>query len=208
MTSDSITLYTHPQSRGRTARWALEETGLPYAVELLGYGTSMKSPEYLAINPMGKVPALVHGDAMVTEVAAIGLYLADLVPEKRLAPQAGTAERGAYYRWISFMAPLEQLMMAKHVGQLGDPMSAGYGTEADLLRTLESAIGEREHLVGDGFTMADLLVAANLGFFLQFGMLEPRDAFVRFAKLHHSRPAAQRAAAADDAAAKALESGR
>ncbi len=210
MSSETLVLYTHPQSRGRIARWALEETGLPHAVELLEYGTTTKSPEYLAINPMGKVPALRHGDTVVTEVAAIALYLADLVPDKRLAPPPGSAERGSYYRWICFMAPLEQLLMAKHVGKLGEPMSAGYGTEKDLLGTLEAAIGERDHLVGDGFTMADLLVAANLGFYLQFGMLEPRDAFVRFSRLHHARPAAMRAAAIDDglaAEAKAAKTG-
>lgn len=201
MTSDAITLYTHPNSRGRIARWALEETGLPYTTEILQYGTSMKAPEYLAINPMGKVPALKHGDTIVTEVAAIGLYLADLVPDKQLAPAVGSAQRGSYYRWISFMAPLEALMMAKHNGALGSPMSAGYGTEADLLGTLESAIGQNDYLVGDRFSMADLLVAAFLGFYLQFKMLEPRQAFVRFAQLHHQRDAAQRANAVDDALA-------
>lgn len=198
MSTPDITLYTHPHSRGRLARWALEETGLPYRSEHLEYGTSMKSPEYLAINPMGKVPAITHGDVVVTENAAIALYLADLVPEKKLAPPVGSPERGPYYRWISFMAPLEQLMMAKHQGALGEPMSAGYGTEDSLLGTLESVIGQREHLVGDAFTMADLLVAANLGFYLQFKMLEPREAFVRFATLHAQRPAAQRAAEIDD----------
>ena len=199
MTKHELTLYTHPMSRGRVARWMLEETGLPYDTELLEYGTSMKAPAYRAINPMGKVPAIRHGDVVVTENAAIGLYLADLVPDKRLAPPVGSAERGPYYRWISFMSPLEALMMAKHGGALGDPMSAGYGTEDDVLATLEQAIGDREHLVGDGFTMADLLVSAYIGWYLQFKMLEPREAFVRFAGLHGKRPATVRANAIDDA---------
>ncbi|MDO5506420.1 MAG: glutathione S-transferase family protein [Pseudoxanthomonas suwonensis] len=208
MATTPFVLYTNPMSRGRMARWMLEETGLPYDTVLLDYGTSMKAADYLAINPMGKVPALVHGDAVVTEVAAIGLYLADLVPDKQLAPPLGSPERGGYYRWISFMAPLEQLMMAKHVGALGDPASAGYGTEKDLLGTLEAAIGDRQHLIGDGFTMADLVVAGNLGFYLQFGMLEPRDAFVRFARLHQARPAAKRAAAVDDGLVAQAKAGK
>ncbi len=197
--STPLTLYTHPMSRGRVARWMLEETGLPYETVLLDYDTSMKAPEYRAINPMGKVPAIRHGDTVVTENAAICLYLADLVPEKQLAPPVGTPERGPYYRWISFMAPLEQLMVAKASGAaLPDPKMAGFGTEADLLDTLEGAVKDRAHLAGAHFSAADLLVAAYLGWYLQFKLLEPRPAFTRFAELHGQRPAAQRANAIDD----------
>ncbi len=199
MTEAKLTLYTNPMSRGRVARWMLEETGLPYDTQLLEYGTTMKAPDYLAINRMGKVPAIAHGDAVVTENAAIGLYLADLVPDKALAPPAGSHERAPYYRWISFMAPLEALMMAKHSGKLGEPMSSGYGTEADVLDTLEQAIGDRDYLAGERFTMADLLVSAYIGWYLQFKMLEPRPAFVRFAELHRGRPAARRADEIDNA---------
>lgn len=197
--AESLTFYTHPMSRGRVARWMLEETGLPYETELLEYGTTMKAPEYRAINPMGKVPAIKHGDTVVTENAAIGLYLADLVPDKQLAPAVGSKERGPYYRWISFMGPLEALMMAKQTGKLGEPMTAGYGSEADVMTTLEQAIGDREHLVGDRFSMADLLVSSYIGWYLQFKMLEPRDAFVRYAQLHSQRPAAVRANDIDNA---------
>ena len=199
MTEAKLTLYTNPMSRGRVARWMLEETGLPYDTQLLEYGTTMKAPDYLAINRMGKVPAIAHGDAVVTENAAIGLYLADLVPDKALAPPAGSHERAPYYRWISFMAPLEALMMAKHSGKLGEPMSSGYGTEADVLDTLEQAIGDRDYLAGERFTMADLLVSAYIGWYLQFKMLEPRQEFVRFAQRHRDRPAAQRGNEIDDA---------
>ena len=89
-----LTFYTHPMSRGRVARWMLEETGLPYETVLLDYASTMKAPEYRAINPMGKVPAIKHGDTVVTENAAIVLYLADLVPDRQLAPGVGSAERG------------------------------------------------------------------------------------------------------------------
>ena len=199
MTADELVLYTHPMSRGRVARWALEETGLPYRTEYLEYGTTMKSPEYLAINPMGKVPALRHGDTVVTENAAIAMYLADLVPDKGLAPPVGSPERGSYYRWISFMGPLEQAMMAKFAGSAPPPMSAGFGAPGDTVDVLKAAIGIRDHLVGDRFTMADLLVAAYVGWYLQFKLLEPRDNLIRYAQLHRARPAAVRADTIDEA---------
>ncbi len=195
-----LTFYTHPMSRGRTTRWMLEETGLPYDTVVLDYGTSMKAPPYLAINPMGKVPALTHGDTVVTENAAICLYLADLVPEKQLAPPIGSPARGPYYRWISFMAPLEQLMVTKATGApLPDPKTAGFGTEADLLDTLEGALDGREHLAGDSFSAADLLVASYVDFYIRFKLLAARPAFTRFTSLHTQRPAARRADALDDA---------
>ena len=195
-----LTFYTHPMSRGRVARWMLEETGLPYDTVLLEYGTTMKAPEYLAINPMGKVPTLKHGDTVITEQAAICMYLADLVPDKKLAPPVGSPARGSYYRWISFMAPLEQLMVTKaNGGALPKPEMAGFGTEKDLLDTLEAALKDREYLASDTFTAADLLVAAYVGWYLQFKLLEPRPAFVTFAERHQQRPAALRAYAMDDA---------
>ena len=194
-----LTFYTHPMSRGRVARWMLEETGLPYETVLLEYGTTMKAPEYRAINPMGKVPALKHGDTVITEVAAICLYLADLAPDKQLAPPVGSPARGSYYRWISFMAPLEQLMVTKASGgALPDARMAGFGTEKDLLDTLEAALKDREYLVGDTFTAADLLVAAYVGWYLQFKLLEPRPAFIAFVETQKSRPASLRANAIDD----------
>ncbi len=199
MNDRTLTLYTHPMSRGRMARWMLEETGLPYTAEILEYGTTMKSTEYLAINPMGKVPAIRHGDTVVTENAAIALYLADLVPDKNLAPPVGSAERGPYYRWISFMGPLEQAMMSKHGGVTPEPMSAGFGSVEDVTNALDDVIGDRDFIVGDYFTMADLLVSAYIGWYLQFKLLDPRESFVRFARLHAQRPAALRANEIDDA---------
>ena len=199
MTTAPLTLYTHPMSRGRVARWMLEETGLPYETVRLDYGSTMKAPAYRAINPMGKVPAITHGDTVVTENAAICLYLADLVPGQRLAPPVGAPERAPYYRWIAFMAPLEQLMTAKATGQLADPRMAGYGSEAELLDTLEGAVSGRTHLAGEHFSAADLLVAASIGWYLQFKLLEPRPAFSAFARTHAERPAHQRANQIDDA---------
>ena len=192
--TDTLTFYTNPMSRARVTRWMLEETGLPYDTQVLEYGTSMKAPPYLAINPMGKVPAIRHGDTVVTENAAVCMYLADLVPEKKLAPPVGSRARGPYYRWISFMGPLEQLMVAKTTGgPLPDPGMAGFGNESDLVNTLEAAVKDRDHLAGDSFTAADLLVSSYIGWYLQFQLLEARPAFTRFVELPRNRPAAQRA---------------
>ncbi|RXR08299.1 glutathione S-transferase family protein [Pseudoxanthomonas composti] len=198
--SETLILYTHPMSRGRTTRWMLEETGLPYEVRILDYGSDMKSADFLAINPMGKVPALRHGEAVVTETAAICAYLAELVPERRLAPPEDSPERAAYFRWLFFMAgPFEAFLTAKESSGLADPVTAGYGTEEALLRTMEQAVQDRTHLAGDRFTAVDLLVAAYLGYYLRIGLLESRPAFVAFAQTHLSRPAAVRAMELDNA---------
>ncbi len=198
--SKTLTFYTHPMSRARITRWMLEETGLPYEEVVLDYGTTMKSPDYLAINPMGKVPAIRHGDTVVTENAAVCAYLAELVPEKGLAPPAGSPLRGDYYRWLFFLAgPVEAMFTARGAGALAAPSSAGYGSEADVLRVLEDAVTDREFLVGDRFTAADLYMAAYLGFYMAFGMLEKKPAFVEYASRHAARPAAVAARTHDDA---------
>ena len=195
-----LVLFTHPMSRGRVARWMLEETGLPYDEVILDYGTTMKSPEYLEINPMGKVPALRHGDVVVTENAAICTYLAELVPEKGLAPALGSPERGSYYRWFFFLAgPLEALLTARQSGTLAPAPSAGYGTEADAMRTLEGAVAGKTFLAGARFTAVDLYAAALLGFYMRIGALERKPAFEDYALPHLGRPAARAAQARDDA---------
>src|ERR1700691_3940850 len=102
--TDQLILYSNPMSRGRIVRWMLEEIGQPYKIEVLDYGTTMKAPAYLAINPMGKVPALRHGDVVVTEGAAICAYLADAFPQAGLAPPPGDKARGPYYRSLFFTA--------------------------------------------------------------------------------------------------------
>ena len=202
--SKTLTFYTHPMSRARIARWMLEETGLPYEEVVLDFGTTMKAPDYLAINPMGKVPAIRHGETVVTENAAVCAYLAELLPEKGLAPPAGSPERGDYYRWLFFLAgPVEAMFTAKHAGAFAAPMNAGYGSEADVLRVLEQAVAGREHLVGDRFTAADLYMAAFLGYYMMIGMREKKPAFVEFASRHGRRPAAIAANARDDALAPA-----
>ncbi|MCD9087598.1 glutathione S-transferase family protein [Stenotrophomonas sp. SY1] len=200
----TLTFYTHPNSRGRLARWMLEETGLPYEEVLLEFGTSMKSADYRAINPMGKVPALRHGEAVVTENAAICAYLAELVPEKQLAPPPGSVERAAYYRWLFFMSgPFEAWLTAKSIGTLAPAMGAGYGADGDVLDTLEQAVTGRAHLAGDHFTAVDLYVAASLSYFMMIGVVEKRPAFEVFAARHVSRPASVAANNRDNALAAA-----
>ncbi|MDT0139986.1 glutathione S-transferase family protein [Acidovorax sp. PRC11] len=200
MHDESLTFYTHPMSRGRVSRWMLEETGLPYEEVILDYGSTMKSSDYLAINPMGKVPALRHGGVTITENAAICAHLADLAPEKALLPPAGSALRGLCYRWLFFAAgPVESFLTARKYGALAPTSEAGYGNEADLLRTLEQAVAGKAYLVGAGFTVADLYVASVMGFYMRFGMLERRAAFEDYVRPHQQRPAALRAAARDEA---------
>lgn len=206
--SGPLTFYTHPQSRGRTARWMLEECGVPYDTVVLEYGTTMKAPAYLALNPMGKVPALQHGDVVVTEVAAICAYLADVFPDKGLAPPAGSPQRAAYYRWLFFSAgPLETAATAKALNLLAPAERAvmvGYGRYADVMDTLEHAVAQaRPFLCGDAFTAADLYVGAHLNWGMQFGSIERRPAFEAFVQPLLQRPAYLRAAAIDDALAAA-----
>ncbi|QYR52799.1 glutathione S-transferase family protein [Lysobacter soyae] len=192
--------YTNPMSRGRITRWMLEETGLDYDTVVLDYETSMKADEYLAINPMGKVPAIVHNDHVVTENSAIILYLADLVPEKKLAPAPGSLLRGDYYRWIAFLSgPFEAFMTAKTAGALAKPTAAGYGNEADLFNTLDSALGKGMFLAGDHFTAADLYMAAYLGFYQRFKLLPDKPLYSDYVAFHMSRPACNAAQAKDNA---------
>src|SRR2546423_9912770 len=129
---DELVFYTNPQSRGRIVRWMLEELGQPYRTEVLDYATTMKAPAYLAVNPMGKVPAIRHGDTVVTEAAAICAYLADAFPQAKLAPPSGSRLRGPYYRWLFFGAgPVEAAATNKAMGfevpAERKPM-AGYGS--------------------------------------------------------------------------------
>src|SRR5438046_2708893 len=154
--TDELAFYTHPMSRGRIVRWMLEEIGRPYRTELLDYGTTMKEPAYLAINPMGKVPAIRHGDTVVTEAAAICAYLADACPEARLAPPPGDRLRGPYYRWLFFAAgPVEAAASNKVMGFIVPEereKMIGYGRFEQVINALEAAVSQGHYLVGDNFT--------------------------------------------------------
>ncbi len=199
--ADELVLYSHPMSRGRIARWMLEEVGRPYRVEMLDYGTTMKAPEFLAINPMGKVPALRHGDVVVTEVAAICAYLADTFPEAELVPPAG--RRGAYFRWLFFGAGPLEAAVVNHALKFEAPAErrgfVGYGSLADVLAAIEQALGASDHIAGEAFTAADVVVGAQIGWGMIFGTIEKRPAFEAYWQRLAARPAAIRAREIDDA---------
>ncbi len=196
-----LVFYTHPMSRGRIVRWMLEEVGQPYRTELLEYGGSMKAAGYLAINPMGKVPAIRHGDTVVTESAAICAYLADAFPEAGLAPPPGS--RGAYYRWLFFAAgPVEQAIINKSLGVTVPPdkrMMAGYGDFDSAMDGLEAAVANRSYVAGDAFSAADVIVGSQIGWGLMFGSIPDRPAFQAYWAGLKDRPAKARADAIDNA---------
>lgn len=205
--TDELVLYTHPMSRGRVARWMLEEITRPYRTEVLDYGTTMKAPAYLAVNPMGKVPAIRHGDTVVTEAAAICAYLADAFPEAGLAPLPGDRQRGPYYRWMFFAAgPLEAAAMNKALGfevPKERQRMAGYGSLADVLATLDGLLSAGDYVIGDRFTAADVYLGSHIGWGMQFGTIEKRPAFERYWQRVSQRPAAVRANEIDDRLAAA-----
>ena len=201
--SDELVFYTNPMSRGRMVRWMLEEVGQPYRTEILDYETTIKAPAYLAINPMGKVPALRHGDTVVTECAGICAYLADAFPQADLAPPHGDRRRGPYYRWLFFAAgPMEMAVINNFMG-VSVPEErermVGYGRLDTVLDVLEAAVSRGSYLVGDRFTAADLYVGSHIGFGMEFGTLEKRPAFERYWEQIRNRLAAVRAREIDDA---------
>jgi glutathione S-transferase len=194
--ADELVFYTNPQSRGRIARWMLEEVGAPYRTEVLEYDTTMKGPAYLAINPMGKVPAIRHGETVVTEAAAICAYLADAFPGAGLAPPLGDRARGPYFRWLFFAAgPVEAATSNKALGFVvpeGRERMAGYGRYEHVLDALEQAVSGGPYLAGERFTAADVYAGSQIGFGMQFGMMEKRPAFETYWARISDRPAYHR----------------
>jgi glutathione S-transferase len=195
-----ITLYTNKMSRGRIVHWMLEELGEPYQVEWLDYGPNMKSGKYLAINPMGKVPALKHGDGIVTETAAILTYLADAFPEKGLIPAHGTAARAAFFRWMFFIAgPLEAAttnaflqLETPELTPLGTYAKGflGYGSLDLTLNTLDNHLNTNPYLCGQHFTAADIYLASHLAFGIGYTKAySPRDTFKAYLERLNQRPA-------------------
>lgn len=199
--SEELVFYTNPMSRGQIARWMLEEAGADYRTEVLQYGPEMKSEKFLAVNPMGKVPTIRHGDVVVTEAAAICAYLADAFPEAGLAPPP--QERGAYYRWMFFAAgPLEAATINRALKFEVPPereSMIGYGTLEAVLDTLEGAVSASEHIAGANFSAADVYVGSHLSFAFQFGSLEKRPAFTDYWSRLENRPARLRAQEIDGA---------
>lgn len=198
-----LTFYTNPQSRGRIIRWMLEEVGTEYDTVLLTYDGTMKDADYLAINPMGKVPAIVHKGKTVTECAAICAYMADAFPEAGLAPPLD--QRADYYRWMFFAAgPLESAIINRSLGFQVTPQQkrmAGYGDFDDAYHTLIRALSATDYVCGDKFTAADVYVGAQVGWGLQFGTLPEHDVLKAYWERLAPREAWVRATEIDDAAA-------
>lgn len=196
-----LIFYTNPMSRGRIARWMLEETGADYDTVVLDYGTTMQGADYLAINPMGKVPTIVHDGRVVTECAAICAYLAEAFPEAGLAPRLH--ERADYYRWMFFAAgPIEQAVTTKAMGF--DPPAErqrmlGYGSYDLMVETIAGWLGSHDYVAGDRFTAADVYIGSQISWGTQFGTLPKRDVFDRYLARVLAREAYRRASARDDA---------
>ena len=197
-----LVFYTNPMSRGRIARWMLEEVGAPYETRFVRYGEEMHGADYLAINPMGKVPAIRHGNAVVTECAAICAYLADAFPEAGLAPPA--AERAAYYRALFFAAgPVEAATTNQAMGFVlpeDKQASAGYGSFDRMLEGLKRIVGEGPYVCGEQFTAADVYFGSQIGWGLQFGTMPDLPELVSYSERIRVRPAYTRAMELDDAA--------
>ena len=194
-----LIFYTNPQSRGRIVRWMLEEVGQPYQTEVIAYD-QLKSEPYLAVNPMGKVPAIKHRDHVVTECAAICAYLADVFPEAGLGPRGD--EKADYYRWMFYAAgPVEAAVSNQAMGWEAPAereRMLGYGNYGRVVAVLDELFSLRDYVCGDRFTAADIYVGSQIMFPMQFGMLEKRDSFVRYAERLQQRAAYQRANEIDE----------
>jgi glutathione S-transferase len=199
---DELVLYSNPWSRGRIARWALEEVGQPYRVEVVDYATMMKAEPYLSLNPMGKVPTLVHGRTVATENAAVVTYLADAFPQAGLMP----ADRGRFYRWMFFGAgPVDAAVTNAALGVEVPPEKmrmVGYGSMELVVNALERALADAPYLCGEAFSAADLFVGSQVGWAMHFGTMPQSPVLAEWWDRSRARPAAARAAALDDALVK------
>lgn len=197
----NLIFYTNPMSRGRIARWMLEETGAAYDTVLLRYGPEMQSDDYKAINPMMKVPAIVHDGKTVTECGAICAYLADAFPDSGLAPLP--QERADYYRWMFFAAgPWEQASTNKAMGfeaPAEHSGMAGYGDFDRTLATFSSILEDRPYICGDRFTAVDVYAGSQIAWGVQFGSIPATPPLKDYIARGAARPAFQRATAKDDA---------
>ena len=203
-----LVLYTHPWSRGAIARWMVHETGAAYRQVVLEFGTSMKAPDYLRVNPMGKVPAIRHAGNVVTECAAICAYLADAFPQAGLAPTS-LAERAPYYRWLFFAAGPVEAVVTNRAMKFEVPADkqgmVGYGSYEHTVDALAQAVAASPWIAGERFTAADVYVGAQVMWGLQFGSLPKRAEFEAYGARLSARPAYQAAKAIDNELAQALQ---
>ena len=204
-----LTLYTNPHSRGGMVRWMLEECGADYDTVGVRFGAEMKAPAYRSINPMGKVPALTHGDTILTETAAILTWLAERYPEKALIPEAGSDARGEYYRWLCFALHLEyaavdRMRAIENSAELRTAI--GYGDFDTAFAVLKARLQDRAHIVGEHFTALDLYYSGLLQWLIQRAQVLPAESvYLDYMNRHLARPAHQRAIALDEALLAEME---
>ena len=201
--TDEVLFHTHPMSRGRIVRWVLEEAGCRYRTELMAF-EDLKSPSYLAINPLGKVPAITHHGVVVTETAAICAYLADAFPAAGLAPALADPLRGSYLRLLFLAAgPLEAAITDRALGVEVTPEQSafvGYGSHERLMAVIGQTLAAASPwLLGERFSAADVYLGSQILFGLKFKTIAPQQAFQAYLQRLMARPAWQRATAADDA---------
>ena len=199
----AIVLYHHPWSRAANVVWMLEEIGVPYELRWVDIAAgAQKTPEFLKLNPMGKLPVIVDGDTVVTESAAIALYLGDRHALGSLAPMLDDPARAAYLRWSLFSpSVMEPAAAAKASGGTFNAGAVGWGTYEAMLDATEAAIGAGPWLLGERFTMADTIFGGTLRFLLTFKMVDPRPALTAYSERLAARPAFQRATARNTAVA-------
>lgn len=192
-------LYYSPRTRAETAMWMNEELGGVCTVKIVNFRAGdHKKPAFLKINPMGKLPALIHDGVTVTESAAICAYLADAFPEKDLAPPAKDTKRGAYYRWMFFAPSVVEPMMLDRLGGLKREnfTAAGHGREEDVIASLKSAVTTSPYILGDKISAADIVMASTLNFAMMFGAIDRQEPFVSYVARMTERPAYAKAQAA------------
>lgn len=191
-----IVFYTNPQSRGRIAHFMLEEVGAPYRVEVLDFEKGEhKKPDYLAINPMGKVPAIVHNGTIITECAAICTYLADAFPKAGLAPALDDPARGTYLRWMFFAnGCIEPAMVDKMFNrpEPDRPGAIGYGSYDNVVKTLESLLATGPWILGDKFSAVDVYLGSQIGWAMMTKALAPSPVLGGYAARLTERPAYKR----------------
>ena len=198
-----LTLYTNPHSRGGMVRWMLEECGADYDTVAVAFGAEIKAPAYRAINPLGKVPALAHGDTVLTETLAIITWLAEHYPDKALIPPAGSDARGEYYRWLCFALHLEYAAVDRWRGVENNAeqrKAIGYGDFDTAFAVLQERLRGREYLIGDRFSALDLYYSGLLPWLIHRVQVLPAESvYLDYMNRHLARPAHQRAVALDEA---------
>ena len=194
--SEEVVFYHNPMSRARMVHWMLEETGAPYRIELISFDKGdNKKPAFLAVNPMGKLPAIMHRGTVVTECGAIITYLADAFPAAKLAPGFDDPARGTYLRWMFFgQGCMDSALIDRMLSRppAGRPSALGYGNYDDVVGAVEKALDPGPYILGSRFTAVDVYIGSQLGFGMMTKSLEPRPAFLSYVGLLSQRPAYKR----------------